>query len=441
MAPTRPDKKKANARAKKARRTTAAAAAAATSPRQLLAEATARLEQGDVGEAARLAEEACERSTGAGRGAALTLLGEIRVEAGEMAEARACFLRAVEAAGGEEGDDDDGHGDDEGGAEKFLWLAQLCEEGGRESVTWFERGAAVLRRQIGRLGEEVERAVKRAGAVSSSAPSSSAAAAAAAPSSSTPTITTAPSPAAHAAQTALDEKKRKLAETLCAVAEVYMTDLSWEADAEGRCEALVTEAGLLAPDHAGAWQTLANVRISQGRAADARAALERSMELWEGLAPEDSSVPAFPARIGLARLLIEVDMEERAVEVVERLVSEDDESVEAWYLGGYGLFALGEKLKENAEGDVKGQDDSADDWKAVWRSARRWLAQCLLLFQAQEYEDQRLGEHAQDLLETIKGEIGDAVEGEDEEDDGWEDTDGGEDADEDADEDGDEEMK
>ena len=40
----------------------------------------------------------------------------------------------------------------------------------------------------------------------------------------------------------LEEKQHKLGGVLCAVAEVYMTDLSWEADAEQRCEALITEA-------------------------------------------------------------------------------------------------------------------------------------------------------------------------------------------------------
>ncbi len=89
----------------------------------------------------------------------------------------------------------------------------------------------------------------------------------------------------------ISEKKRRLADTLCAVAEVYMTDLSWEEDAEQRCEALVTEASLLAPDMAEAWQTLANVRISQARTEEARAALQRSLDLWKDLPPDDPAIP------------------------------------------------------------------------------------------------------------------------------------------------------
>ena len=78
-----------------------------------------------------------------------------------------------------------------GGVEKFLWLAQLCEEGGSESVQWFEKGAMVLRREIGVLEGM----------------------------GSTPQ-----------ASQALEEKKTKLANALCGVVEVYMTDLSYVQD-------------------------------------------------------------------------------------------------------------------------------------------------------------------------------------------------------------------
>jgi hypothetical protein len=109
-------------------------------------------------------------------------------------------------------------------------------------------------------------------------------------------------------------------------------------------------------------------------------------------------------------------MEEQAKEVTERLVAEDDRSVEALYLGGYARYRLGEKVKN------QGQASDADAWKASWRSARKWLAQCLKVFRQEEYEDERLGEHANELLESIKSELGEpAEEGDDE--DSWEDTD------------------
>ncbi|CAP65028.1 uncharacterized protein PODANS_1_14170, partial [Podospora anserina S mat+] len=250
------------------------------------------------------------------------------------------------------------------------------------SVGWFERGAAALRAQIQTLTDALEsRPLTR-----------------------------------DEQEAAINEKRRKLADTLCAVAEVYMTDLSWEDDAESRCEALITEAIMLAPEQPDTWQTVANVRISQSRTEEAKEALKRSLGLWTDLPPEDPGVPAFPSRVSLVRLLIEVGLEEQAIEVAGRLVDEDDLSVEAWYLGGYGKYMLGQKLKE------VGQTGDADKWKSVWRSSRKWLIQCMRIFEAEEYEDERLGEHARELMGVIRDELGEAL-GDDLDEDVWEDTD------------------
>lgn len=111
---------------------------------------------------------------------AIELIGEIYVELGQPEEARNVFLQA--AALDPEGLIPEEAG---GGADKFMWLAQLCEDGGAESVQWFEKGCAVLRREIATLEETAKEEV----------------------------------PAAEV-------KKQKLANALCGAAEVYMTDLS-----------------------------------------------------------------------------------------------------------------------------------------------------------------------------------------------------------------------
>ncbi|PTB69961.1 TPR-like protein [Trichoderma citrinoviride] len=357
---------------------------------KLIADAETQYEVGNLDEAIALASKALEL-TGEGGDfelKALNLLGVLSVEDGEVEDARDYFLRAVKLD--EEGTLDDKIG---GGPEKFLFLAQLSEEGGQDSVQWFERGAAALRKQIQALNDA-----------------------------------TAAGRRTPEQQSRLDELQSKLGGVLCAVAEVYMTDLSWEADAEQRCEALVTEAMLIAPDCAETWQTVANVRISQQRLDEARAALKRSLELWQDLPPEHPSVPEFPTRVSLARLLMETEMEEQALGVLERLVTDDDSSVEVWYLGGWCLYVAGEKLREaaakpqqqrqqqqqNGEG---GEEDAEKEWKATWGYARKWLSQSLKLYELQEYEDDRLGEHARELLESINKELGEPPEGED--DDEW----------------------
>lgn len=374
MAPTKPKNK--NQKVKDRLRATKNAPTPSVNARELLAKATALLEVGDPESAAKAARVAYESIGEKGRqaGAALSLLGQIHVELGEIDEARDFFAAAVKA-------DEDGllPEDVGGGPEKFLWLAQLSEEGGRDSVTWFERGAAALRAQIQTLTDKLD---------------------------SLPLTR-------KENEGIISEKARKLAETLCAVTEVYMTDLSWEEDAEQRCEALITEATMLAPEVAATWQTVANVRISQDRLDEAKEALKRSLDLWIDLSPEDPAIPDFPTRVSLVRLLIEVGMEKEAIEVSEILIGEDDQSVEAWYLGGYGKYTLGEKLKESQTAD-------STAWQGIWRSSRKWLGQCLRIYAQEEYEDERLGEHAKELLELIRAELGDPPADEDET---WEDTD------------------
>ena len=311
---------------------------------------------------------------------ALGLVAEIYLELGATSTAREYFLRAVSLDPA--GQVPETHG---GGADKFLWLAQLSDEGGADSVAWFERGAAILRRDIGAPGA-------KEGA----------------------------------------EKRKKLAGALCGIVEVYMTDLSWDPCAETKCEALISEALLVAPRCAEPLQTLASVRISQARSAEARRALSESVALWRDLEPGDDAVPEVPTRVSLARLLMEVGMEEEALGVVERLVQEDDGSVEAWYLGGWCLYLLGLKRRQKGEGgngaggvdameDGDGDDgdgDGGDLYAQSMVSSREWLRQSLKLYELVEYEDERLRDHAMELVRELDGIIG--GEGDDE-------VDGGED--------------
>lgn len=360
----------------------------------ILADAETQLQVGNLDEAIALALQAHE-TTGEGGDfelRALNLLGILYLEAGEVEEARELFEKAVTL-------DEDGTVDEKvgGGPDKFMFLAQLSEEGGQDSVTWFERGAAALRRQIQDLTETDRRTPEQ--------------------------------------QESLEEKQGKLGGVLCAVAEVYMTDLSWEDDAEKRCDALVTEAMMIAPKSPETWQTVANVRISQERFGEARQALRQSLELWKDLPAAHPTVPEFPTRISLVRLLLEVELEEEALGVLHRLVTDDDQSVEAWYLGGWCLYNMGEKLREGKEStqgqQKKNSGEEEEEWEETWRSARKWLSRCLKLFEVQEYEDERLGQHAVELRQSINKVLGEPAEGEDED---WDDG-----SDEDSDED--EEMQ
>ncbi|KAJ5679433.1 assembly chaperone of rpl4 [Penicillium macrosclerotiorum] len=360
-------------------------------PSTLLDQATILLQTGRADEALPTAQQALDLAAenASVQLQAVNLLGEINVELGDIDTARGCFLHAVELDPNGSIPDSEG-----GGAEKFLWLAQLSEQGGNDSVKWFEKGVSSLRQTLqslqGKTGKE--------------------------------DLAT------------IEEKKSKLSNALCAVAEIYMTDLSWEDEAETRCEALITEALAATPEAPEVLQTFASIRISQLKTKEAQDALKRSIVLWKDLAPEDPKVPEFAVRISLARLLMEVTLEFEALEVLERLILEDDQSVEAWYLGGWCLYLLAEK--QEAPKDITA-DEAETPRHASLVASREWLNQSLKLYDLLEYEDERLRDHALELVQGMNQEIG-----EDMDDDSEAEGDGDEDWDEEieADSDDDHEM-
>ena len=265
-----------------------------------------------------------------------------------------------------------------------MYLAQLSEEGGAQSITYFERGCEVLRNEIDVLSSTLQDDDEDGTLL-------------------------------------VKFKQAKLSEALCGMAEVYMTDLSFEDDAEQKCEAYITEAVAVCPDElaAGTLQVLASVRISQERVEEAKQALQRSMSVWKDIPPEaeSDSRPDFATRVSLSRLLMEVDMLAEATAVIEGLIKDDDESVESWYLGGWCQVLVAQQ----SEGDQTQAKEKAKE------KAKVWVDTCLRLYQIQEYEDERLREHALELRGSMNKDLG--VEDGDE---AWEDE---------EEEDGDEELE
>lgn len=190
---------------------------------------------------------------------------------------------------------------------------------------------------------------------------------------------------------------------------------------------------MVAPESPECLQTMASVRISQLRHDDARAALSRSLELWKDLPPEHEKIPDFASRISLARLLMEVQMEAQALAVLDRMVLEDDQSIETWYLGGWCQYLLGKRMQESHSMDAQQGDDN--NVQSALLSSRGWLKRSLKLYVAVEYEDEKLKEHALELVHEIEHDLKDVIEDMDKVDagneDDWEDETEAEDSDED----------
>lgn len=295
---------------------------------------------------------------------ALVLGADISLALGDIDKARAQYELAVKI-------------DPNGAlvsAEPYLQLAQLCEEGGQKSIEYFDKAIEVMRNELDVLDDDDAMAMEETREI-------------------------------------VDARRSKVADALCAMTEVYMTDLSWETDAEQRCDQLVTEAVAVCPESlsAGVLQTLASVRISQERVEEARRILAQSLTLWKDIPVdiEHPSRPDFATRVSLVRLLMEVEDEEQAMIVLDGLVKNDDQSVEAWYLGGWCHVLLSKKEKLSNE----------DKSKEITQ-AREWLANCLRLFRIQQYEDEPLRRHAEELLQELNKSLN-LPNGDDE----WEDTD------------------
>ncbi|KAI7039072.1 hypothetical protein KC352_g46728, partial [Hortaea werneckii] len=143
-------------------------------------------------------------------------------------------------------------------------------------------------------------------------------------------------------------------------------------------------------------------------------------------------------------LLMEAEMEKEAMFVLQRLVTDDDQSVEAWYLGGWCQNLIAEKLTAaglSTDTPANGVDEENELLIAL-KGSRNWLKMALRLYDLLEYEDDRLCEHAKELVAALDRDLGpeakDAGAGEEDE---WEEWDGiDEDQDQDL-EDEDEEMK
>ncbi|KAL7753339.1 hypothetical protein RI367_001114 [Sorochytrium milnesiophthora] len=229
------------------------------------------------------------------------------------------------------------------------------------------------------------------------------------------------------------EVTRKLADALCSVAEVYMTDLCFEPDAPQVCTDVLQRAISFDPTYPLPHQTLTSVLISLSEPEKARDTLLHSISLWlssfqdylslisdparhtEAQAKRTDSqpyVPPFESRISCVRLCIELGQYRLALEVLGICVQEFDESVEVWYLFGWLYYLLGEgestvevaghslpvDLPDEDSSDVAGRSTRAD-W---WADAKECLEQARQQYQAQEYMDEPLREHVEQLLAAIR---------------------------------------
>ncbi|CAG8568267.1 5842_t:CDS:2 [Acaulospora morrowiae] len=228
--------------------------------------------------------------------------------------------------------------------------------------------------------------------------------------------------AASSSTSQQESLNRKISTALCSMIEIYLTDCCFEPDAESKCEEYLKQALEIDPSNPEVHQLLASVRLSQQKNEEAKVALEKSLDLWIHLEPDDPSIPSYETRISLVKLLLEIAQYTQALSVLELLQKEDDQVVDLWYLYGWCYYCMGQDSSQNEE-----------DQMAHWEDARDCLVTCEKLYHQVSSDNEGILEHAQELLQTINAFVKPSrTSGDEDEDDG---TDGWDDLSADGDDD------
>jgi tetratricopeptide (TPR) repeat protein len=169
---------------------------------------------------------------------------------------------------------------------------------------------------------------------------------------------------------------RQLSSAYCSLAELYMTDLCDEQDAEKTCEMFSTRAVEIDPDNSEAQQTLGNFRMCQSKPKDAVPHILKAIDLIvkmhereeeeeeeeeegdEDMSRNDSGkhaditlddpfemvseLPSYDSRFALSKIAMELELYPQAISVLERLLAEDDSNMEAFYLIAEAYYLQGE---------------------------------------------------------------------------------------------------
>ena len=149
------------------------------------------------------------------------------------------------------------------------------------------------------------------------------------------------------------ELRRELSTAWVAVAELYMTDLCDEEQAEDEAKRSIEEAVAADESNPEAHQAMASYLLVKEDVEGAREAIDRSVSLWlpghvamleRGGGEEEATAQLdYNTRLVTAKILIEVGDWDNGTAVLDGLVAEDDEVVAAWYLLGWLNYHRGEE--------------------------------------------------------------------------------------------------
>ena len=155
--------------------------------------------------------------------------------------------------------------------------------------------------------------------------------------------------------------KKQISKAYCSIAELFLTDLCYEEEAEKKCEEAIAKALAINSTSLDAHQAMASLRFSQNRSLDACNIMEKVYgkvkesidkvnartvieEITADKEDDLDDVPEPEFCIATSKLLIECaaiypKFAEYAMNLISDLLQHDDENVELWYM--MGVAALG----------------------------------------------------------------------------------------------------
>jgi len=191
--------------------------------------------------------------------------------------------------------------------------------------------------------------------------------------------------------------KRNISSVYCSLAELYMTDLCMTEDAERECGKYSQLAIDSDQQNVEAYVNMANYLLNCSKMEGANAICQQAFNLWksytEANKDNEDVIPelmSYQIRLTLTKLLIEVESFDKAYNVIEQLINEDEDDVTLWYYLG-----LAKSLEKK-------------------ESPKYYLDKALHLYKKTHCDDTEMLEHVNQLLQDC-GEASD-----DEEDDDYE---------------------
>eukprot|EP00474_Spongospora_subterranea_P007378 CRZ07836.1 hypothetical protein [Spongospora subterranea] len=131
----------------------------------------------------------------------------------------------------------------------------------------------------------------------------------------------------------------RLSSGLCSMAELYMTDLCDEPNAEQACDDLLAQAIHVAPSNTDAYRSLANLRLIQQQFDQASDCVSKCLEIigdrdHDDGESESGGAMSVAGRCDLAKICIELDRYSDAADLIDRCLCEDDSDPELFVLAG-----------------------------------------------------------------------------------------------------------